>query len=127
MANYVLINWNEAAIESLLNDEAGPVGDLLAELSAKVTATAKAGAPVQTASTFSWGKVHSTSYLPRSGGYTKMTTHSKMGYDSQGHLYGGTNAPYGPTIFLEKAGLRKNGTPRTLYPFLSTALYSLEL
>jgi hypothetical protein len=127
MANYVTLNLNGAAIEALLNDIDGPVGELLEELSEQVTAVAKAGAPVQSPRTFSWGKVHSTSYLPWSGGYTKAGAHKKVGYDSKGHLYGGTNAPYGPTIFLEKAGLRANGMPRTLYPFLSTALYSLEL
>lgn len=124
---YFTLIWNEGSIDEFLNDIDGPVGELIAELSEKMTAVAIAAAPVQTSHTFSWGKVKSTSYMPWSGGYTKSRIHSAMGYSNAGKLYGGTNAPYGPTIYLEKAGFRANGQPRALHPFLTTALYSLEL
>lgn len=127
MPNFVLVDWNDDAIDRLVNDEYGPVGQMLAELSEKMTVVAKGAVPVQSPRTFSWGKKHSTSYLPWSGGYTKMTTHSAMGYDKSGQLFGGTNAPYGPTIFLEREGFRANGMPRALHPFLTTALESVAL
>jgi hypothetical protein len=117
------IVWDEEALEALLNSPDGPVGQMLAELASQAAAVARAAAPVQTPRTYSWGKKHSTSYMPWSGGYTKANVRAVMGYTKGGTLFGGVNAPYGPTLFLEKPAKQMHHS----YPFLTTGLYSLSI
>jgi hypothetical protein len=114
------INLDEAALEFLLNSPDGPVGELLAEMAGKATEIAKAAAPVMSPATMSWGR-NSTSYGPP--GFTKERTRSHMGYTKGGTLFSGVNAPYGPTLFLERPA-RQLHYPRL---FLSTALWTVEL
>lgn len=124
---YFVLKMDDRAIDELLNDIDGPVGQLLAELSEQITTVARAEAPVQGPSSYTRPGMKSTSYMPRSGGFTKGGTHAATGYDSKGRLFGGTNAPYAPTIWLEHTGRRANGGMRETHPFLTTGLYSVEL
>jgi hypothetical protein len=117
------IEWHEDELEDMLNTPEGLVGEFLTELMMKMATVAKAGAPIQKPQNFSWGKKYSTSYMPWSGGYTKAHTVPHMGYTKGGHLFGGVNAPYGPTLFLEKPARQLKHS----YPFMTTALYSLSI
>ncbi len=118
------LKWNDAALYDLLHSMDGPVGKWLAEKSLEMTSAAMAGAPIQKPKNFSWGK-HSTSYMPRSFGYLKGSVRPHMGYTKTGMLYGGTNAAYGPTLFLERGGGRYDHAERI--PFMTTALYSVTI
>lgn len=118
------IEWDDAALEQLLNSIDGPVGRWLADKTEAMTSYAKASAPIQKPQNFSRGK-RSTSYLPRSFGYLKGSVRPVMGYTTSGQLYGGTNAAYGPTFFLEYGGGPHHGAERI--PFLSAALYAVTL
>ena len=118
----VNVNWDDAAIEDLLHSLDGPVGRFLTEKADEMTQVARVAAPVQKPQNFSWGK-HSSSYLPRSFGYLKGSVHAKVGYTQSGGLYGGVNSAYGPTLFLERPARQLH----RLYPFLSTALYSVSI
>jgi len=118
------IKWNDAALEDLLHSMDGPVGRFIAEKSAEMTSLAVAGAPIQKPQNYSWGR-DSTSYMPRSFGYLKAGIRPHMGYTKSGNLYGGTNAPYGPTLFLEEGGGRYGHAERI--PFMSAALYAVTI
>jgi hypothetical protein len=118
------VEWNEAAIEDLLNSVDGPVGRYLTEKMTEMTAYAVAAAPIQKPKNYSWGR-DSSSYLPRSFGYLKGTVRPHMGYTISGQLYSGTNAAWGPTLFLEYGGGRYGHAERI--PFMSAALYAVTL
>ena len=117
-----VIRWDDLALEQLLNSPDGPVGRLLTAKAAEATAIATAAAPLQKRHNWSWGR-NSTSYLPRSLGYLKGNIRPHMGYTRAGKLFSGVNAPYGPTLFLEKPADQL----RHRYPFLSVALYSVTV
>lgn len=117
------ITWDEAALEQLLNSPDGPVGKMLEDLGSRATMTAKAAAPVQKPSSYSWGRKRSTSYMPWSGGYTKARVAPHMGYTRAGILFSGVNAPYAPTLFLEKPAKQMHHRSA----FMTTALYSINL
>src|SRR5579859_4787786 len=100
----------------------GPVGRFLAAKAAEMAALAVAEAPLQQRKNWSWGR-HSTSYIPRSLGYLKGSVTPHMGYTRGGTIFGGVNAAYGPTLFLEKPADQMHHA----YPFLSTALYAATM
>lgn len=116
---YVRVDWNDAELEWLLNSMDGPVGKFLAEKAAEMAAIAMALAPVQQVKNWSWGR-NSSSYMPRSLGYLKGSVTPHMGYTRGGTIFGGVNAAYGPTLFLEKPADQMH----SVYPFMSTALYA---
>lgn len=122
---FFTLQLNEAEIEKILHDPAGPVGDILAEVATKMTATAVALAPLQKPKNYSWSLAKSTSYQPHSSGFTKAGTRfHPPDIDSAGRLFAGTDAPYKPVMWLE----RGRSHPRmTLHPFMSEALYSASL
>jgi hypothetical protein len=115
----VEVKWNEAELEWLTHSLDGPVGRFLAEKAAEMAAIAMTLAPVQKPSNWSWGR-NSTSYEPRSLGYLKSTITPHMGFTRSGMMFGGVNAAYGPTLFLEKPADQMH----SVYPFMSTALYA---
>lgn len=123
MAEFV--NWDDRALEDLLQGVDGPVGRWLTEKVTSMTAYAVAGAPVRKPKNFSWGK-RSTSY-PRvpEFGYLKSSIRPVIGYTARGQLFGGTNAAYGPTLFLQDGGGPHHGAERI--PFLTAALYAVTL
>lgn len=115
------VRWDDAAIFDLLHNIDGPVGRWITEKSAEMTSLAEIGAPLQKPKNWSWG-VNSTSYMPRSLGYLKGSVRPVIGYTKAGHLFGGTNAAYGPTLFLEDGGGRYGHAERI--PFMTSALYA---
>jgi hypothetical protein len=121
----IRVDLNDAAIQDMLNGPDGPVAMLLAELSVKATAVALGLAPVQTPREWSWTKnfAKSTSYMPRSGGFTKASIKPHIGYTAAGHLFSGVNVAYAPTIWLESG---RHGT-RRVEPFMTTALFALSI
>lgn len=117
-----LIRWDDLALAELLNSPSGPVGRFLEVKAAEATAIATAAAPLQKRQNWSWGR-NSTSYMPRSLGYLKGNIRPHMGYTRTGKLFSGVNAPYGPTLFLEKPADQLHHS----YPFLSSALYAVTV
>jgi hypothetical protein len=113
------IKWDDAELEWLLHSMDGPVGKFLEEKAVEMAAIAVTLAPVQQVKNWSWGK-NSSSYMPRSLGYLKSSVTPHMGYTRGGMLFGGVNAAYGPTLFLEKPADQMHH----VYPFMSTALYA---
>lgn len=118
------IEFDDAMIEEMLNSVEGPVGQFLTEKMIELTALVGVKAPIQKPENYSWGK-HSTSYMPRSMGYLKGTVRPHMGYTKSGQLFAGTNAAYGPSLFLERGGGRY-GHAR-LIPFMTEALYAVTV
>jgi hypothetical protein len=116
------VQWNDAELEDLLNSIDGPVGRWLTDKAEEMAGVATAASPLQKPENWSWGR-HSTSYLPRSFGYLKGSIRPKLGYTKDGKLYGGVNAAYGPTLFLEQPARQMH----SIYPFLSVALYAATI
>lgn len=106
------VRLDDAAITDLLTNPRGPVGELLAELSERAAAVARATVRVRS------GRGGSTAYPP---GYTLESIHPVLARGSYG-LYGGVNAAEDPTVFLEDPAEQMHGK----YPFLTTGLWSLE-
>ena len=115
-----VVNWREGELEDVLNGPGGLVGKFLQEKSEGMTDVALGAAPLQKPQNFSWGH-RSDSYMPDSMGFLKASIRPHMGYTKSGTIFAGVNAPYGPTLFLEKPARQL----RRAYPFLSTALYSV--
>lgn len=116
------IDWNDAALWELLQSMDGPVGRWLTKKTAELTSLVLASAPLQKPQNYSWG-ANSTSYMPRSSGYLKASIRPHMGYTKTGMLFGGTNAAYGPTLFLEKPADQLHHR----IPFMSVPLYAVTL
>ena len=113
------VKWDEANWEWMVHSMDGPVGKFLEAKSLEMAAIAKVAAPIQQRRNWSWGK-RSSSYMPRSLGYLKGSVTPHMGWTRSGELFGGVNAAYGPTLFLEQPADQLHHA----YPFLSTALYA---
>lgn len=111
--------WNDAELEWLAHSPEGPVGQFLAEKAVEMAALVMTLAPVQQVKNWSWGR-NSSSYMPRSLGYLKGSVTPHLGATRSGMLFGGVNAAYGPTLFLEKPADQMHH----VYPFMSTALYA---
>ena len=109
------VNFDDAAIYDLLSGADGPVWQLVNELSEEAANIARLLVPIR----------HSPTWTARSNaapiGATLASIRAHMGYDSEGHIFGGVNAIEIPTIFLEYP--RVDRRPQ---PFLTTAVWSLE-
>ena len=112
------VHLDEGAVEEMLNTPDGPVGVLLDELSSRAATVARVIAPVMRS------RYHSEYYQYGPPGYTKGKIRQHFPAYSNGQLYGGVNAPYGPTLFLERPA-RQIHTTR--YRFMSMALDTVEL
>lgn len=120
------VNINVTATEELLNSPDGPVGVLIEELSQKATEIARAAAPVMERHNYSrWGKVFDERYQYGPPGHTKgdIRVHFPA-FNKLGQLYGGVNAPYGPTLFLEHPARQIHSVQ---YMFMTEALNGVEL
>lgn len=114
----LVIRWHEAQLREMLTDPAGPVGQLIAELSAETAQVARSMVRVrQVPGTRRTRAGHGSS--ARSPGFTKglIAVHGPV-RGSRGGLYGGVNAPGNPSIFLEYPASQMTRK----YPFLTTAL-----
>jgi hypothetical protein len=117
----VTIIWDEEALDDLLNSLDGPVGRFIWELSVKAAAIATEEVHVRpgTPSSATTGRT-SNAYSP---GYTKRRIRPHLARGAvTGKLYGGVNAPYTPSTWLETPAEQYHKT----YPFLTTGVYSLE-
>lgn len=121
MAQTGTINWFEDELEDVLNGPDDLVGTYLRGKSDDMYKIAEAAAPIQKPQNFSWSPRKSDSYMPDSMGFLQGKIRPHMGYTNKGTLFAGVNAPYGPTLFLEKPARQLHRA----YPFLSTALYSV--
>lgn len=121
MAEVGAVNWFEAELEDVLNGPDDLVGRYLQDKAETMEKVALAAAPVQKPQNFSWSPRKSDSYMPDSMGFLQGKIRFHMGYTTKGTLFAGVNAPYGPTLFLEKPAKQLHRA----YPFLSTALYSV--
>lgn len=115
------VDWDEAALDDLLNSVEGPVGMLIAELSlrAAVVATTVVHVRPGTPASATTGATSNA----RPPGFTKanIRPHGPV-IGTRGGLYGGVNAPADPSIFLEMPAEQMHRE----YPFLTTGLWSLE-
>jgi hypothetical protein len=119
-----VVDLYPAALDELLNSPAGPVGQVIEELSVQATGIAEAAAPFQKPENHSWSFTKSTSYTPWSTIYLKVNTRpSGFLYNARGQIFSGVNAPYGPTLFLERPARQLHRK----YPFLSTAVDTVQL
>jgi hypothetical protein len=117
-----VVKIDQTAVDTMVHDPEGEVGQYLMELGEKMTAIARAKAPIQTPGEFSWGKRFSSSYEPWGADPLKGRIHSAFGVTTRGELYAGVNAPYAPTLWLERPRV-----DRRAEPFLTDALYSVAL
>jgi hypothetical protein len=105
-------DWDEAAIEDLLQSVDGPVGQMVQELSGQIAVVARNTVHIRT------GPGGSTANPP---GFTRGTITAHLGYGSNG-IFGGANAAADPAIFLEYPADQMEHGP---YPFLTTGLWSI--
>jgi hypothetical protein len=107
---------DDAAWDDTFKSPDGPVGQLIAELSAQVASVARSAVRVRTSRA---GK-NSTARAP---GFTKssIAVHGPF-IGEAGSLYGGANAAADPAIFLEQPASQMHSK----YPFLTTGLDSLQ-
>jgi hypothetical protein len=118
------IDWDERALDDLLNSIEGPVGQLISELSlrASVVATSVVHVRPGTPASATTGRTSNA----RPPGFTKARIRPHIARGSvTGHLYGGVNAPADPSIFLEMPAEQIRNLGHR-FPFLTTGLYSLE-
>lgn len=117
-----LFRLRPGAAEELLNDPAGPVGQLVADLSEQAAQIARASVQVRRVPGTRRTRAgrHSTARPP---GYTRasIVVHGPV-VGSLGGLYGGVNAAGNPGIFLEYPAEQMTRK----YPFLTTALDAIQ-
>jgi hypothetical protein len=116
------LNLDDAEIFELLNSEDDMVGALVEELSERAAAVARARVRVR--HQLSRAARHaSRSLTARPPGFTLASIHTQVYRDANGLLYGGVRAAENASIFLENPAKQM----KEKYPFLTTALDSLEL
>lgn len=128
MENYVIIN--DAWLEELLNTPEGPVGVKLGEMSERMTAVAKAAAPVMKPENRShWGKMYDPAFQYGDPDALKVKTRQHFpGYTRAGKIFGGTDAPFAQTFFLNRPVRNwSTGRPIEANRFLFEALDTAEL
>jgi hypothetical protein len=112
-------------VHELLNDPAGPVGRLIAELDERAAIVARGAVHVfpGTRRSTIWNPATSTARYAMPPGFTKASirTHGPV-TGSRGGMYGGVNVAAFPAVFLEHPSSQMYDR----YPFMTTALDSLE-
>lgn len=117
--------WSDSAFEEMLNGPGGLVASFIWELSLEAAAVAIATVHVRpgtpaSATTGIYTKKPSNARPP---GYTRGRIRPHLAWGSRtGHVYGGVNAPYNPSTWLETPAEQYHKT----YPFLTVGLWSLE-
>src|ERR1700749_3104286 len=89
------VNFDDGAIFELLSGYGGPVWQLVNDLSEEAADLARTLVPIR----------HTPNWAARSNAApiaaTLESIHAHLGYDQEGHIYGGINAIEIPSIFLE--------------------------
>lgn len=114
-------------VHELLNDPAGPVGLLIAELDERAAVVARGAVHVfpGTPRSTIWNPATSTARYAMPPGTTRDSIHVHGPVvGSRGGLYGGVNVVAFPAVFLEYRP--KTSQMYDRYPFMTTALDSLE-
>lgn len=100
------VEISQAAVDELMRDADGPVGDLMHRIADQIATVAREKAPVLKASNV-WS-LKSTALRTADGtvkvpGYTKRHITTTVGHSKlhDGYLFAGANAPGDPGIFLE--------------------------
>jgi hypothetical protein len=119
------VTINQDAVDELMRDEHGPVGDLMRDLARQMAAVAIE--KVRVRGTVIRKGVHRTgrtsnAQLP---GYTKAHITYTVGHAklSGGVLFGGAESPGDPGLFLELPAEQMHEK----YPFLTTGLWSVHV
>lgn len=115
------VEWDEAALDDLLDSIEGPVGQLISELSLRATIVATSVVHVRpgTPASATTGRTSNA----RPPGYTRARIRPHVARGAvTGQLFGGVNAPADPSIFLELPASQMSRP----FPFLTVGLYSLE-
>lgn len=116
--------WDDGAFEDLLNGPGGPVAELIGELSARAAVVATAVVHVRpgTPASATTGRTSNA----RPPGYTKARVRPHLAWGPRtGRVYGGVNAPYNPSTWLETPAIQIERKGHR-FPFLTTGLWSLE-
>jgi hypothetical protein len=117
----LILDWRDAQLEELLNSPEGPVGQLIAELSAQAATVARATVPVRDPATRNRHRRTGRGSNARPPGFTKAGIHVHGPVRGIYNVYGGVNAPADPSIFLEYPARQMTRG----YPFLTAGLDSL--
>lgn len=112
------VRIDEAALFGFLNDEHGPVGAMLLDLSERAAVVARARVRVRGSR---GGRTGLTSDA-RPPGFTRASIRTDVNKSGTGRLFGGIGAAENPAIFLEEPAEQLERR----YPFLTTGVYSLE-
>jgi hypothetical protein len=114
----LVIKWREDQLHELLNSVDGPVGRLIAELSAEAAQIARSAVRVRSVPGTRRTRAGRGSSA-RPPGFLKadIRVHGPV-RGSLGGLYGGVNAAADPAVFLEYPAAQMTRK----YPFLTTAL-----
>ena len=119
------VRINAGDVHELLNDPAGPVGLLIAELDERAATVARGAVHVfpGTPRSTIWNPATSTARYAMPPGFTKASirTHGPV-IGSRGGMYGGVNVEAFPAVFLEHPSSQYYDK----YPFMTTGLDSLE-
>lgn len=120
------VHLDEALLDDLLNSPAGPVGELIAELSHMAEHRAKILAPViKKRNLWHYGEYFNEERQYGPFGATKQSVKwSGFRFNGLGQMYSGVNVNYGPTLFLERPA--RQVRPK-VFAFMSEALDSVEL
>jgi hypothetical protein len=114
---------NRPSVDMLLNDPAGPVGQLIAELSERVATVARDTVPVRNPAAKNRRRRAGRGSSAQPPGWTKASIKVHGPVRGHSNLYGGVNAAGNPGIFLEYPARQMNRK----YPFLTTGIDSLTL
>lgn len=110
------VRLDDIAIQAMLDDQFGPVGNLLQDLAEQAAGVARTKVQVRADPTWS---VRSDARPP---GFTLASIDTRMGHSSgTGRLWSSANAAADPAIFLEEPAEQLDHA----YPFLTTGLDSL--
>jgi hypothetical protein len=110
------VELDPVVVDEVLNDPQGPVGDLLDEISDRMLRIAQRRAPVRGFGPPTvWNEATTSASAP---GDLLASLHPVVRKDSRGKLFGGINAQFYPTVFLEYP--RQDRVP---HPVLTYALW----
>lgn len=116
------VDISQVAVDELMRDEAGPVGDLMHELAIQTATVARAKVRVRDPRANRTGRTSDA----KPPGYTKARITSIVGHSAThgGVVFGGANAPGNPSLFLELPADQIADRDHK-FPFLTTGLDSL--
>jgi hypothetical protein len=119
---------SQEAVDELMRDIDGPVGDLMRDIAHQIEVVAVAHAPILKARNVR--SLKSTAFRSGDGtiktpGYLKRHITSTVGHaiSRDGLLFGGAESPGDPGIFLEAPAEQMHEK----HPFLTTGLWSVSL